>query len=400
MANDAIKPKPYSRPLYYAERVYIIYNELCPPFANQIVLEGHGTLDSRRWEAAVAQACEANPGTRLILKGHWIFSRWVDSGITPRVREVDGSRWDGCGPVGAPFEQEPLPYRTGPTCEVVLLQGDPLRVVFRSHHGVMDGRATLFWAEEIFRVLRGEAPLGSDSRLTELEIAKGIQKKGRTPPPHEFVTPVGKAYRQEPGVVWRRLHLKGRYRNLVPQCAKLLAQAAWELGEGKVRFGVSVDLRARKPGLRSTGNLTNLIYLEPTPSMSVGDIAQDLSNQLEQRKDGMLYWGDRLVRYAPLALIRYSVKKEIADNHKRGLYRTSGLLSNPGKLSLERLACDTFQTQTGFFIPPSQESMPLFIAMAGTSEAVELIFSMSRVLADEGRLEAIMEHIRKGLVPA
>lgn len=88
----------------------------------------------------MGRASAGNPGSRLILRGHLGSCRWVDSGKTPPVREIDGSRWDGLGPVGAPFLQEPLSPIKGPMCEVLLIHGDPLRVAFRVHHGVMDGR--------------------------------------------------------------------------------------------------------------------------------------------------------------------------------------------------------------------------------------------------------------------
>jgi len=391
----------YTRPLCRTERVYLIYHDLCPPFANQIVLEGLGSFDEERWKQAVQKASAANPGARLVLKGCWIASRWVDSGITPRVRVVNGLGWDGSGgPDGSPFEQGPLNPYDGTACEVVLMPGDPLRVAFRSHHALMDGRATLFWAEEIFRALRGEPLLGSCSRLTELDMARSFQKKGRTPPAHDFIGPTGRAQGTESGVIWRRLHMEGRYRNLVAQVAVILAQSAWSYEAGKVRFGVSVDMRHRQPGLRSTGNLTNLIYLNMLPGLTVDDVTRDMAQQLADKNDGMLYWGDRLIRYVPLRMLHRAIQDEIKEKQHTGRYRNSGIISNPGRLSPERLSCDTFALQTGFFIPPCQESLPIFIAMAGTDQCVEILISMSRKLANGGRMAGLMERLQKGLQPS
>ncbi|HOU50690.1 MAG TPA: hypothetical protein PLR10_05725 [Smithella sp.] len=395
------KMNKYTRPLCRTERIYLVYHDLCPPFANQIVLEGRGTFDVEKWRQAVQKASAANPGARLALKGCWIGSHWVDSGITPRVRVVNGLGWDGMGgPEGSPFEQGPLNPYDGTACEVVLIEGDPLRVAFRSHHAVMDGRATLFWAEEIFRALRGEPLLGSRSRLTELSMARSFQKKGRIPPAHDFIGPTGRAQGTESGVIWRRLHLEGRYRNLVAQVAVILAQSAWTYEAGNVRFGVSVDMRHRQPELRSTGNLTNLIYLNMLPGLTVDDVARDMTQQLEDKNDGMLYWGDRLIRYVPLRMLHGAVQQEIIEKHKTGRYRNSGIISNPGRLSLERLSCDTFALQTGFFIPPCQESLPIFIAMSGTEQCVEIMISMSRKLACGGRMELLIERLQKGLQPS
>ena len=102
----------YSRPLCRTEKVYLVLDEKRPGFANQFILEGTGVLDREKWQKAVEIASEANPGSRLVLKGHWAFSRWVDSGITPRVREMDSNGWDGSGPEGGPaFLNESLPAR-------------------------------------------------------------------------------------------------------------------------------------------------------------------------------------------------------------------------------------------------------------------------------------------------
>ncbi|HQL82226.1 MAG TPA: peptide synthetase, partial [Spirochaetota bacterium] len=93
----------FSRQLTPTERVYLVNAELSPPFANQIIFEGTGEFKPEHWRKAVEVASAANPGSRLVLKGSLCFARWTDSGKTPPVREVDGSRWSGMDPEGAPF---------------------------------------------------------------------------------------------------------------------------------------------------------------------------------------------------------------------------------------------------------------------------------------------------------
>jgi len=391
----------FSRPLCRTERVYLLFDEFCPGFANQFFLEGTGVLDQAKWQKAVAIASEANPGTRLVLKGHLMFSHWVDSGVTPKVREVDGSAWDGLSPENAPaFLTESLSPWEGPTCEVVLVHGDPLRIVFKSHHAVMDGRGTLTWLEDIIRALNGMDPLGSNSRITELGMCKSFQKESRTPPPHEFLAPTGMPQGQERGVVWRRICIPGRYKDQLGQLAVLLAQAAWKHGDGKVRFGIPVDLRARQEGLRSTGNLTNLIYLNMTPETTAKDITQNIAQQLAERKDGMLWWGDEVARYLPLWLLRRELRNDIAQKNRTGRYRNSGILSNMGRYPVEYLQGGGFFTNNYWGIPPGQECNPLFVGLSHTKEDMTLTFSTSKVLANGGRLDALIEHVRKGFVPA
>ncbi|HBI47381.1 MAG TPA: hypothetical protein DDX93_01460 [Smithella sp.] len=84
----------YSRKLSTSDLMSIAWDREFS-FNNQLIFEGTGVLDKAEWLAAVETASAAYPGSRLIMKGYPFASRWVDSGITPRVREVDGSKWTG-----------------------------------------------------------------------------------------------------------------------------------------------------------------------------------------------------------------------------------------------------------------------------------------------------------------
>lgn len=391
----------YTRPLSSSERYLLASNEMCPDVTVHAFFDGSGVLDVSRWRRAVEIASAANPGSRLVLKGHLMFSRWVDSGLAPPVMEMDGSGWDAIGPEGGPaFLNEHLPHREGPTCQVILIHRKPLRVALRCHHAIMDGHGILTFADDIFRALRGEKPIGSDSRITDYELAKSFQKEGRIPPPHEYIAPTGMPEGGETGMVWRHVRMPGRFKHLIGQVAVLLAQAAWQHNEGKVRFGIPVDLRFRKPGLRSTANLTNLIYVDVVPGMTPGDIAQSVSRQIQDRRDGMLYWGDELVKYMPLGLIKRAIRREIAEKNASGRYRNSGILSNVGYIPMEIFQGGGFKTEYFWGTVTGQEFLPIFIGMAYIGDGASFIFSMPRSLASNGRFDAIIEHIRQGLVPS
>lgn len=104
----------YTRRMTFNERAFVVLDLICPPMANQFIFDGEGILDIEKWRIAVDIASEANPGTRLILSGHLSWSRWIDSGITPRIREVDGSQWDGMSPEDAPFFRRIFPIERVP----------------------------------------------------------------------------------------------------------------------------------------------------------------------------------------------------------------------------------------------------------------------------------------------
>lgn len=167
----------YIRKLSSTERVYLTLADMYPPFANQYFWEGTGVLDPALWHAAVEQAAESNIGCRLALTGTLNRTRWVDSGNPPLVSEIDGSRWSGMSSDDAEFLTTPLSPWDGHGCQILLIHGDPLRVVFRTHHAVMDGRGTQTLAEDVFRALRGEPLIGSEGRTVEQDLARSFQKK-------------------------------------------------------------------------------------------------------------------------------------------------------------------------------------------------------------------------------
>lgn len=389
--------KPYTRKMTFNERTFVALNHICPPVVIQHVFDGEGRLDPEQWRRASAVASEANPGTRLTLKGYLGWSCWVDSGIAPRVREVNGGTWNGMGPENAPFFQKALPHREGPTCEIVLIQGTPPRVMFRSHHAVSDGRGTLFWAEDVFRVLRGETPLGSTSNITDVEICKSFQNQYRTSFPAEHIAPTGCPKGTETGVTWRRCRIKGKASNLLARCARLAAEEAWRYGAGVVRFGIPVDLRHRRPGLHSTANLSFALYIEVGKNTTPDDIARDIARQIEQGDEGKLGKGDELLEHVPLWLIRRSAKRIIRKRHRQGLYSLSGILTNLGKVDLNRFQGGGFAARAFWIPPPATEYFPFFLVMTGYEGCSELTLSMPKVLASEGRIEGILQRMARGL---
>ena len=385
--------KRYTRKMTFNERAFVASN-----LTFHLVFDGEGRLDPERWRRAVDAASEANPGTRLILEGHLGWSRWVDSGIVPRVREVDGSNWDGLGLENAPaFFQEPLPYRESPTCEIILMQGTVPRVVFRTHHGVCDARGALFWIEDVFRALRGETVVGSTSNMTDVEMCRSFQDQYRTPFPTEHIAPTGRPKGNDTGVIWRRCSLKGKIPNLLARCARLVAEEAWRHSEGVVRFGIPIDMRRHKPGLRSTGNLSFALYIEVKKDTTPDEINRDIALQVSRGDEGRLTKGDELLEHIPMCLIRSSAGRIIRARHQRGIYSLSGILSNLGWIDLNRFHGGGFSARAFWAIAPDNEYYPFFMVMTGYEGGSELVLSMPKVLASEGRLEDILRRMVRGL---
>jgi hypothetical protein len=364
------------------------------------VAEGDGTLDVQKWREAVRFASAANPGSRLVLKGHLGASRWVDSGDTPPVTEVDGSSWDGMGPEGAPFLERSLCIRKGPTCEVLLIKGNPTRVCFRSHHAVMDGMGMLTWMGDIFAVLRGEEPKGSNAAITDTELARANQDQYRKPFPRNNIAPTGKPSAAKRGVTWKRVIIPGNYKNILGQVVVLSAREAWRYQDGPVRFAIPVDLRFRQKGLRSTANLAIAIYVEVKRDSSPADVAEDIRRQVAEKRDCMIDRTDPFLRYLPMGYLVKKGNERIDSCNKTGLFGSSGLISNMGKLPMQYFSGGGFNSRIIWGIPPGIENIPFLIGFASREDEVTLSVGMPHTLAGEQRMEIFLRNLKEGLVPA
>lgn len=382
-----------TRPLSIAARLWLAVGRNSPPCANQLTFEGTGTLDPVKWRVAVEKASAANPGTRLVLRGALGSCRWIDSGRPPRVREADASAWDGMGSDGAPFLMEGFNPRTGPNAEVLLMHGSPARVSFRSHHAIMDGRGATTWAEDVFRALRGEEPAGSEYTMIENDLLNLGAGPAAQPLPHHNIAPTGAADGSDTAAVWRRKTIRGRIDSLLPKVILCAAREARRHADGPVRFGIPVDLRRRRDGLRSTGNLTNAIYLDIGSEAGFDEIAGAITERLERRSDGEITWEDSILRYVPIRLLERAIALEGARNRRSGGYRCSGFVSNLGKLEIGRFACGDFAPSTYYGVPVCAPIVPFSMTLSGTSSGMELLLAMPRCMATGGRIGAALDNI-------
>ncbi|MBN1497129.1 MAG: hypothetical protein JXA07_10195 [Spirochaetes bacterium] len=389
--------KRFERPLSAAERIWLCYDRAFVPYANQCVLDGSGHIDHDQLENAVAIASEANPGSRLVLEGRLGRARWVDSHVTPRVRSVPAETWDGRGPDNAPFLSDPLPSR-GPTCEVVRAEGPVPRLIFRTNHGVMDGMGTLIWVEDIFRVLRGEDPLGSSSTLTEYDVIRNVSDRSVKMHPLNSIAPTGGAGWPVAGMIWKRLTLPGLQQNLMGKIATTLAGSAWRYGDGAFRVAVPVDERFRCAGTRSTGNLAMAIYIEVSRNSTPESIDYEIPRQLFNNNDCVAIKGGDFLEHVPIWLIAKGLAFFTRLQYLTGRYSVSALISSLCQANANDFHGGGFRTETMFFIPPRLEGLPVFVSLARGTDVIEMIVSVPRVLAGNGRFEQLLNDLQETLM--
>ncbi|MGE5422773.1 MAG: hypothetical protein ACM3QW_05895 [Ignavibacteriales bacterium] len=385
--------KRVNRPLSIASRMWVAVDELYPPYWTGLIFEGHGSINQPTWQEAIHIASEANLGSRLVLKGHLANAHWVDSGQSPLLRVVDGRTFDGMSSEGLLPLLRTSDVRQGPNAEVLLLEGDPLRIMFRAHHALMDFRGTLTWVEDIFRVLKGLVPIGSDYLTIENDLLHLPDKNLYDPPAFDFIAPTGPADLNETGFIWRRFSVKGNYSKLLPRLMILTARAAWRHQEGPVRFGIPVDLRSRQPGLRSTSNLANAIYITVRPESTVDELAKEMQQRLKERNDGKLNWEDKLIPYVPIKVLKRILQKDEQKRLVTNKFRFSGVYSNGGRMDLEPFTGGGFIPSAFFALPTAFGSLPFSVGISGHHDITEYVFYLPQAFASQGRLEEIIDYI-------
>lgn len=392
------------------ERLWLGVADICPPFTVQLVVEGapetgEDGVSQAVLEEAVGLAAAVHPGVRLVLRGHLSWSRWEARLAPPPVRVVDGRRWSGRDERGAPFLLTPLPP-SGPTVEVLLVEGTPRRLVFRGHHSVVDGRGLLTFAEDVFRALRGEPCLGADLGLVDRDLARELQTPGRGPsrPSHVPPTGAGRAVARGTPMPWRRVRYEGSPRRLLPRLALAVHAASRRYTDGPLRIEVPVDLRRHLPeGVRTTANFTGSAQVDLVDVLDAPDPIEAFTERIRAEAaspsaaDPVIdTW---VFRYLPRATSR-RILSRVRRQGLSGKVPTSAVLSNLGRYPLARLSAPAHVASTWFWVPSGGPVVPLFILITGDGVGVDLSVGMSPELASEGRLdgllEGIVEHLSRG----
>ncbi len=422
------KGADYRRRLSSAERLYLAADiaadqtkrSLTAPFSIQILIEAEGIIEPARLRDAIVKASDANPGCRLTLSGHLNRSQWVDSGIPPRLVEIEGMWDDTCFENNSHITR-PLDPRHGPTSEVLLFKGiasEPRsKLLFRSLHATMDGRGALTWIEDVFRILRGYPPKGSLDNLTDRELALTLGKTAYRPNYSlNAGSPFDSADRRlntgsfknrvkenERGFSWQRRRLDGTYPGLVARIAEILTVQLPDDGS-VARFMIPVDLRRhgfnhssgseRDSEIRSTANLSNPLYIEVTRGSAWQDIYQSIIEKLQHNDDGIVGRWDDLLRFVPNKLSACLLKTLVRLQEKQGRYLLTAVISHLGKIDLADFSCPGFTATSMSFLPVNNPLSPATLIMAEFDDHTDITIASPNSCAgvlDQQRLLSLIE---------
>ena len=391
--------EPYSRRITSDEWIFLATPDGLS-VEIQFCVEGNGIIDPEALSAALATVGRLCPGTRLVRRGR----RWVDSGVPPVVRVVEADAL-GRPRLDSPLLQVRLSDRGGPTCEVVLLTGTPAAVVFRAHHGVMDGRGVMFWLAQVFRALRGETVAEATSRLTVDDmLAEIAATQGRELPP----APAAQQVKRQPllgplpGAPHRSLQRRRAIDGYHPAVAAKIARAVASYGDGTGRVMVPVDLRQFLPGLLTTGQASGAVKISVRDSDHWDDVQASLLTALSEYEFLASDSNPTLLKL-PLATLRYLYRRLdrrfVADSEfmvKSGI-DSIACVSHMGRAELADCCTDEFEATSCYSIADAMLFPGIDIVESGGQTHVSVGWRDGPGVAE--RMEALLDEIEEQLSP-
>jgi NRPS condensation-like uncharacterized protein len=369
---------------------------------NQFLSQGSGTIDKDKLTDALRQAADANPGIKLRLKGFWGWRYWDDQGAYPVVEEIDAPDWDGMSSEHCPRLGQYIDVRKDPLCQASIIYAkQDVYLLFRTHHAITDGRGTVHFLMDAFRIMRGEQPVGSASKLTEWDIAMREERPPRPVAEGDClaVTPFP-SRPHERGCRWQRFVWNGDKNKLTAKIMFALAQLAWENnGEGKVLIRIPADLRRYlkdDEGI-TVGNCSGALDFEVKPDSSLNQIRSQLVKAMRNKEDlSPFEEKQKIARWLPPSMFRNNPAM-LHRTHEQRRYRMTAIITNLGDVDLTPFTLTTYQPKELFGVPIGLENRPVYVGAASQGNDTGIMVGIPKALADQAQLQQFCEALGEKL---
>ncbi|MEU7726500.1 amino acid adenylation domain-containing protein [Streptomyces sp. NPDC040724] len=362
----------YRRPVSPTERLYLSAGDARGTMALRIVVEGNGVPEPGHFQAALAQAAESCPGSRLVRAG----AMWSAEGPSPQVR-YDVPRagaYADSAPGTFALPAEPSRRAEPPGCEVLIVPGGDAKatttVVFSASHAMMDGHGALTWVREVFRALRGEPARPALDADTDAGLLRRLGSTGPRPtpsPPRRSPLGTGSRDGRPQRTLWLRRTLPGRHAALTARLAQALTDAA----RLDTRVMVPVDLRRHCPGIEATGNLSLPLFLDLRPGADWTCAHIRLLTALAEGRELAAGFETALAPLPlPVTAGLLRTAQTVASRTDRHL--ASAVVSHLGRLDLAELSGGGFTASTAYALPVHAPLVPLSLVAAESGTATEI----------------------------
>ncbi|MEV0135444.1 non-ribosomal peptide synthetase [Dactylosporangium sp. NPDC050688] len=386
----SVRGRASRKPVSASDRWWLAHPDAISPVI-QTVVEGTGSIDAGALRTAVTAVAAACPDTAL----RYTRKGWLAGGTPPRVRVVEGTA-DGAGVADVAALHDPLPTPDGAWCEVLSCPGDPATVVFRASHAVMDWPGMALWIADVFRALRGEPPLGAADDLTEDDVFDRFPAPAQRPPNPkiEWVSPLGQPAGDR-RTAWARRTVDGYHRGLVAQVAAALT-AAYDLPAG--RYAVAFDLRRHVPGVRSTGNLSQVELFD----IAAGEPWEAFHERvLTAMAEGREVSGriDSGLLKLPRPILRAMVTAMEKSPPQKRRYASATVLAHLGRIEPAQLCTGGFEARTLYPVPLLTAASPPDVNLVECGGRTELTLTWRDGEGAAERMGGVLDAVADALSP-
>jgi hypothetical protein len=382
------------RPVSENERAYVELGQRLALPVIQLVLAFEGVLALEDLALAVAAAAEACPDARARLRG----GTWVDSGLSPRVRELQREGFDARALTVARDEEaclgQPMRPDREPVTEVILVREAPVRcsVVFRVFHGVMDGQAALAFVANVFRHMRGEALV--PQRGTETDRAFLLRHGGTRRPlvlrPDCLVPTAGGLPRRDE-VYWLRRTMPGRWLGLTARVARAVAVFH---GIGPVRVLIPANVRRLEPHVPPSGNMTVPLYLAVSPDDDWSVAYRRMFAELKAGADLNVAATELgLSRWLPSWVVQLALGLVVRWQARTRRFFSAATITNLGRVDLATFSTPQARARTLYSLPTHQPLVPFSLALTEHDGHVEVVLSAYAGVMPPARGLAVLDAI-------
>jgi amino acid adenylation domain-containing protein len=384
--------QPFTRPIAPFEHWFRAFPKKISPVLN-LCVEGSGTLDVDQLTRAVAIACDAAPGTRLVRTGR----NWTDSGRNPKVRLVRAMTLNPDALHAIPQLRTPLPDSDGNTCEIVVF-AEPGRttVAFRGTHVVMDAHGLLLWARDVFRVLRGEQPLGAPSTAVIQDLDDQLYQQAADGPP-----PCLPALLDAPAAaglgdqLWRRRTIDGNINGL---SAKLAVELARMSGLPTAPISFPVNVRPFHPGVLSSGNLSLTVSLDVTPDETWEQVYQRILTVLAEQR-GEVHAPTPGVLKVPVPAVRLAIRRLDRTARTSNRLSSTATVNNIGRIRPEWFGTDAYDPAGAYLVCPREPAHAVSVIAVEGDGRTDLTVSWWQGPRMSDQVDALLDRLCAALAP-
>lgn len=374
------------------ERMYLAFEKNYNSFVINRIVEGRGDIDIEILQSAVNKVGDIYPESRFKLKNDY----WIDSKLNPKVIKIQ--RKD----VGKDFKElmkRKIDLTKDIACEVYYLnEFDKITIIFRTHHGVMDGKGQGIWIEAIFKELNNLEIEKFSSKVRDIDLLKdsGINKSSDIVTIGNYSPLKDRASYKITDPISKKIEINEKINSIT---AKLIGSIHKLSKDSKSRFIITRDIREKFPEEKlNTGNLSLPMYLETT-SENWQEINKDLINTILKNEDIKYSPKEYFIfENTPMNILRLGLKYTIFNYNRQKKTATTAVISNLGRIDLENY-------KTKYFIPEKVYALPVITPLVPLSFVITELDNKTIITVgyyednyEEKKLEEYLEKLKDTLL--